>query len=57
MLIFDAPSTGLDPDQILEICWLVRALGRDKTVFFSMYIFSELEVVCDRVLLLDAHVE
>ena len=52
VLILDEPTTGLDPNQILEIRELIRALGRNKTVLFSSHIMQEVEAVCDRVIVI-----
>jgi len=52
-LILDEPTTGLDPNQILEIRQLIRTLGRKKTVLLSSHILSEVEAVCDRVMIID----
>lgn len=52
ILILDEPTTGLDPNQILEIRRLIRELGREKTVILSTHILQEVEAVCDRVLIL-----
>jgi ABC-2 type transport system ATP-binding protein len=53
ILILDEPTTGLDPNQIIEIRRLVRELGREKTVILSTHILQEVEAVCDRVLILN----
>jgi len=53
VLILDEPTTGLDPNQILEIRSLIRALGKDKTVLFSTHIMQEVEAVCDRVIIIN----
>lgn len=52
-LILDEPTTGLDPNQILEIRQLIRALGEKKTVLLSSHVLSEVEAVCDRVMIID----
>lgn len=52
VLILDEPTTGLDPNQIVEIRALIRELGKDRTVMLSTHIMQEVEVLCDRVLLL-----
>jgi ABC-2 type transport system ATP-binding protein len=53
VLILDEPTTGLDPNQIVEIRELIRELGRAKTVIFSTHILPEVEAVCDRILIID----
>jgi len=52
-LILDEPTTGLDPNQILEIRQLIRKLGEEKTVLLSSHVLSEVEAVCDRVMIID----
>lgn len=52
VLILDEPTTGLDPNQILEFRDLVRALGSEKTVILSTHILQEVEAVCQRVLIM-----
>lgn len=52
LLILDEPTTGLDPNQIAEIRSLIRQLGRTRTVLLSTHILSEVQVTCDRVLIL-----
>ena len=52
VLILDEPTTGLDPNQIVEIRALIRELGKDKTVLFSTHIMQEVEAVCDRVIII-----
>ncbi len=53
VLIMDEPTTGLDPNQIVEIRELIRRIGKDKTVLFSTHILREVEALCDRVIILD----
>jgi len=53
VLILDEPTTGLDPNQILEIRRLIKRLGGEKTVIFSTHILQEVEAVSDRVLILN----
>ncbi|MCT4613519.1 MAG: ABC transporter ATP-binding protein [Marinifilaceae bacterium] len=53
ILILDEPTTGLDPNQIVEIRNLIRELGKDKTVLFSTHILSEVEATCDRILIIN----
>jgi len=50
ILILDEPTIGLDPEQVVEIRDLVRALGGCRTVFFSSHILSEVEALCERVI-------
>lgn len=53
VLILDEPTVGLDPKQILEIRTLVRKLGKKHTVILSSHILSEVQEVCDRVVIID----
>jgi ABC-2 type transport system ATP-binding protein len=53
VLVLDEPTTGLDPNQIMEIRALIKDLGREKTVVFSTHILSEAEAVCDRMLIIN----
>lgn len=53
ILILDEPTTGLDPNQIVEIRGLIRELGREKTVILSTHYLQEVEAVCDRVVILN----
>ena len=53
ILILDEPSSGLDPNQIIEIRSLIRELGKRKTVILSTHILQEVEAVCSRVLILN----
>lgn len=52
VLILDEPTTGLDPNQILEIRELIKELGKEKTVLFSTHIMQEVEAVCDCVIII-----
>ena len=52
-LILDEPTTGLDPNQVLEIRKLIRTLGKEKMVFLSTHILQEVEAMCDRVVILN----
>ncbi|AUC21075.1 gliding motility-associated ABC transporter ATP-binding subunit GldA [Polaribacter sejongensis] len=52
VLILDEPTTGLDPNQLVEIRALIKELGKDKTVLFSTHIMQEVEAVCDRVIII-----
>jgi ABC-2 type transport system ATP-binding protein len=53
VLILDEPTTGLDPNQIIEIREVIRRLGKDKTVLFSSHILQEVEALCDRVIIIN----
>ncbi len=53
VLILDEPTTGLDPNQIVEIREVIRNLGRDKTVLFSSHILQEVEAICNRVIIIN----
>jgi ABC-2 type transport system ATP-binding protein len=52
LLILDEPTVGLDPTQIIEIRHLIRRLARHSTILFSSHILSEVEAVCDRVIII-----
>ena len=52
VLILDEPTTGLDPNQLVEIRQLIKDLGKEKTVLFSTHIMQEVEAVCDRVIII-----
>ena len=52
LYILDEPTTGLDPNQMVEIRKLIRTLGEDKIVILSSHILSEVESICDRVLII-----
>ena len=52
VLILDEPTTGLDPNQIIEIRQVIKNLGKNKTVLFSSHILQEVESVCDRVIII-----
>jgi len=52
VLILDEPTTGLDPNQIVEIRGLIREVGQTRTVILSTHILSEVQVTCDRVLII-----
>jgi ABC-2 type transport system ATP-binding protein len=54
VLILDEPTTGLDPNQILEIRSLIRNVGKDKTVIFSTHIMQEVQALCERVVIINA---
>ena len=53
VLIFDEPTVGLDPKQIIEVRNLIRTLGRTHTVILSTHILSEAQSVCDRVVIIN----
>lgn len=52
VLILDEPTTGLDPNQIIEIRNLIKEAGKEKTVIFSTHILSEVEAICDKVIVI-----
>ena len=52
LLILDEPTVGLDPTQIIEIRNLIRRLANGSTILFSSHILSEVEAVCDRVIII-----
>lgn len=52
-LILDEPTTGLDPNQVIEIRKLIRQLGKNKLVLLSTHILQEVEAMCDRVVILN----
>ena len=53
VLILDEPTTGLDPNQIVEIRQLIKDIGREKTVILSSHILAEVEATCDRILIIN----
>lgn len=53
LLVLDEPTTGLDPNQLVEIRTLIRQLGRDRMVILSTHILQEVREMCDRVIILD----
>ena len=53
VLILDEPTTGLDPNQLVEIRELIKKTAKNKTVLFSTHIMQEVEAVCDRVLIIN----
>jgi ABC-2 type transport system ATP-binding protein len=53
VLILDEPTTGLDPNQIIEIREVIRRLGASKTILFSSHILQEVEAICDRVIIIN----
>lgn len=52
VLILDEPTTGLDPNQLVEIRDLIRRIGKEKTVILSTHIMQEVEAICDRVIII-----
>lgn len=52
VLILDEPTTGLDPNQIVEIRSLIKEIGKEKTVMLSSHILKEVEATCDRILII-----
>ena len=53
VLILDEATTGLDPNQIVEIRNLIKEAGKEKTVLLSTHIMQEVEAICDRVIIID----
>jgi ABC-2 type transport system ATP-binding protein len=53
VLILDEATTGLDPNQIIEIRNLIKEAGKEKTVMLSTHIMQEVEAICDRVIIID----
>ncbi len=53
VLILDEPTTGLDPNQIIEIRNVIKTQGANKTILFSSHILQEVEAVCDRVIIIN----
>lgn len=53
VLILDEPTTGLDPNQIVEIRNLIKNIGKDRTVMLSTHIMQEVEAICDRVIIVN----
>lgn len=53
VLILDEPTTGLDPNQILEIRKLIKEVSKNKTVIFSTHIMQEVQALCDRVVIIN----
>lgn len=53
VLILDEPTTGLDPNQLVEIRNVIKNVGNDKTVFLSTHIMQEVEAICDRVIIIN----
>ncbi|SDM01477.1 gliding motility-associated ABC transporter ATP-binding subunit GldA [Kriegella aquimaris] len=53
VLILDEPTTGLDPNQLLDIRKLIKEIGKQKTIMLSTHIMKEVEAVCDRVIIIN----
>ena len=53
VLILDEPTTGLDPNQLVEIRELIKSVGKEKTIFLSTHIMQEVEAICDRVIIIN----
>jgi ABC-2 type transport system ATP-binding protein len=53
VLILDEPTTGLDPNQLLDIRDLIKEIGKSKTILLSTHIMQEVEAMCDRVIIID----
>lgn len=52
ILILDEPTSGLDPNQIIEVRSLIKEIGKTRTVIISTHILSEVEMICDRVIII-----
>jgi ABC-2 type transport system ATP-binding protein len=53
VLILDEPTTGLDPNQLVDIRNLIKSIGKTKTIFLSTHIMQEVEAICDRVIIIN----
>ena len=53
VLILDEPTTGLDPNQLIEVRKLIQNIGKEKTVMLSTHIMQEVEAICERVLIIN----
>lgn len=53
VIIFDEPTVGLDPKQIIEVRNLIRGLGKEHTVILSTHILQEVQAVCDRIVIIN----
>lgn len=53
VLILDEPTTGLDPNQIVEIRSLIKEIGKEKTIMLSSHILQEVEATCDRIIIVN----
>ena len=54
ILILDEPTSGLDPNQIIEVRRLIKEIGKTRTVIISTHILSEVEMLCDRVIIISS---
>lgn len=52
VIILDEPTTGLDPNQLVEIRGLIKEIGKDKTLILSTHIMQEVEAICDKVVII-----
>ena len=52
-MILDEPTTGLDPNQLIDIRALIKTLGKEKTILLSTHIMQEVEAICDRVIIIN----
>jgi ABC-2 type transport system ATP-binding protein len=53
VLILDEPTTGLDPNQLVEIRQLIKNIAKDRTIFLSTHIMQEVEAICNRVIIIN----
>jgi ABC-2 type transport system ATP-binding protein len=53
VIVLDEPTTGLDPNQIVEIRDVIKTIGREKTIIFSTHILQEVTAVCDRIIIIN----
>lgn len=53
LVVFDEPTNGLDPNQILEIRELIKNIAKDRTVILSTHILSEVQATCDQILMIE----
>ncbi len=53
MLILDEPTTGLDPNQLVDVRNLIAEIGKEKPVLLSTHIMQEVSALCDRVLIIN----
>lgn len=53
VLILDEPTTGLDPNQLIEIREFIKSISQDKTILLSTHIMQEVEAICDRVIIIN----
>ncbi len=54
VLILDEPTTGLDPNQIIEVRDLIKSVGKEKTIMLSTHIMQEVQAICERVIIIKA---